>query len=288
MEVTQNNKVRHIQDKVILLTGGTGSFGRGFVKEALTFSPRIIRVFSNDEASQVEMRDEFRQYKNIRYLLGDVRDKERLNRAMNGVEIVIHAAAIKHVPVCEYDPGEAIKTNVLGSINVAECAMDNGVPKVVFISSDKAVHPISLYGATKLCAEKYFISLYGYSPLKFSCIRFGNFWGSRGSVIDKWMKQRIKNEPIEVTDKDMTRYFITIEEAARFTIGIIDRMRGGEIFVPIMPTHSLAELASNIAPDSRITIIGKRKGEKKHEELLSEEDIKYAQKLDDCWVIRYS
>lgn len=204
---------------------------------------------------------------------------------MHNVDIVVHAAALKHIDLCEYNPIETVKTNIDGTVNAIETAIDCGVDKVLFISSDKAVHPINIYGATKLVGEKLFINATMYGKVKFSCVRYGNFWGSRGSVIPLWIKQMEEGE-ITITQKEMTRFWITLDEATQFAITCIERMKGGEIFIPIMPSHTLAELAGRLAPDCKIKVIGKRKGEKLNEMILAEGEEQNLTKLDDMLVIK--
>lgn len=265
-----------MKDKVVLITGGTGSLGQGIVKSISELKPSSIRLLTNNEW---ELHDAQRHLvePNIRFLLGDVRDSDRLHRAMDNVDIVIHAAALKHVPICEYNPIEAVKTNILGSINIIDAAIDNGVDKVIAISSDKAVHPINIYGATKLTMEKLFVQANVYGRTRFSCVRFGNFRGSRGSVLPLWYEQLERNEPITVTEKDMTRYWITLDKASEFVVECIDMMNGGEVFIPKMPEESLMELAEVMAGEQGFRFIGKRPGEKLHELLFNEDE-----KPEDC------
>ena len=276
-----------LNDKVILVTGGTGSFGRKFTKTVLSrFTPRKLIVFSRDELKQSEMHREFPE-KNIRYFIGDVRDLDRLRRAMRGVDIVVHAAAMKQVPACEYNPFEAVKTNVLGGANVIEAAIDAGVKKVLAISTDKAVSPVNLYGATKLCAEKLFVQGNSYSGeggTRFSCARYGNVVGSRGSVIPLFMEQR-STGVITVTDKRMTRFWITLDQGVDFVIQSIEAMEGGEIFVPKIPSMHILELVKAIAPDCEIKYTGIRPGEKVHEVLVSEDESQGALEHDTFYLI---
>lgn len=258
--------------KVILITGGTGSLGTALVNNLLhNDSYSAIRILTNNEAELVAMEHELGQTK-LRFMVGDVRDRDRMNRIMNGVQEVVHAAALKHVPICEFNPIEAVKTNIMGSINVIEAAIDNNVEKVIAISSDKAVHPINIYGATKLTMEKLFVQANVYGKTKFSCIRFGNFRGSRGSVLPLWYEQLENNEPITVTEKEMTRYWITLDNASEFVIECIDMMIGGEIFIPKMPEENLMELAEVMAGEQGFRFIGKRPGEKLHELLFNEDE----------------
>ena len=263
-----------LNDKVILITGGTGSFGRKFTETVISrFKPRKVIVFSRDELKQSEMHRQFPE-KNIRYLIGDVRDLDRLRRAMHGVDIVVHAAAMKQVPACEYNPFEAVRTNVIGGANVIEAAIDEGVKNVLAISTDKAVNPVNLYGATKLCAEKLFVqgnSYSGHGGTRFSCARYGNVVGSRGSVIPLFIEQR-QTGVITVTDERMTRFWITLQQGVDFVIQCIATMEGGEIFVPKIPSMHILELVKAIAPDCKIQYTGIRAGEKVHEVLVSEDE----------------
>jgi len=258
-----------MENKVVLITGGTGSFGEALTNELLKLNPQVIRVLSNDEDAMVSMQRKY-ENKNLRFLVGDVRDKARLYRAMNGVDIVIHSAALKHVPICDFNPFEAVKTNILGSMNVVDAAIDNMVCKVLAISSDKAVHPINLYGSTKLTMEKLFIQADVYGKTKFSCVRFGNFQESRGSLMPLIRQQLEAGEIITITDKEMARFWITLEDAARFTVACLNRMEGKEIFIPKMPEKQIAEIIEALAPNAPYKIIGKRQGEKLHELLWSE------------------
>jgi UDP-N-acetylglucosamine 4,6-dehydratase len=261
----------------ILITGGTGSFGNKFVEMVLAkYSPRRLIVFSRDELKQFEMRQRLpdKVGSPMRYFIGDVRDPDRLRRAMEGVEIVIHTAALKQVPSCEYNPFEAVKTNIYGAQNVIDAAIDTGVKKVIALSTDKAVSPINLYGATKLCAEKIFIQGNAYAGSKgtrFSCVRYGNVIGSRGSVIPLFKEQQ-KNGKITITDPRMTRFWITLDEAVDLVIKALHHMQGGEIFVPRLPSMKIIDLAQAIAPDCEIEFIGIRPGEKLHEMLITEEE----------------
>ncbi len=258
----------------ILVTGGTGSFGRHFCKVMLEkYHPNVIRIYSRDELKQHEMRQQFGEDK-MRYFIGDIRDVDRLKRAMDGVNIVIHAAALKQVPACEYNPFEAVKTNIHGAQNVINAAIDAGVKKVVALSTDKAVNPVNLYGATKLCSDKIFIngnSYAGEKGTRFSCVRYGNVIGSRGSVIPVFKEQKKKGE-ITVTDKRMTRFWISLDQAVELVLDGLSYMQGGEIFVPKIPSMKVIDLAKAIAPECKINTIGIRPGEKLHEALITEED----------------
>ncbi|MFA7682063.1 MAG: UDP-N-acetylglucosamine 4,6-dehydratase (inverting), partial [Candidatus Peribacteraceae bacterium] len=244
--------MKNLHSSSILVTGGTGSFGKKFVEIIVQeYKPKKLIVFSRDELKQHEMRNEGFDAPCMRYFIGDVRDRDRLHRAMAGVDFVVHAAALKHVPACEYNPLEAVQTNIGGTRNVIEAAIDAGVKKVLALSTDKAVNPINLYGATKLVAEKVFTQGNSYSgtggPL-FSCVRYGNVVGSRGSVIPLFQKQRATGT-ITLTDDRMTRFWITPEQGVRFIIRCMDEMRGGEVFVPKIPSMKMTDLAQAIAPE---------------------------------------
>ncbi|OGX29408.1 MAG: UDP-N-acetylglucosamine 4,6-dehydratase (inverting) [Omnitrophica WOR_2 bacterium RIFCSPHIGHO2_01_FULL_49_10] len=277
-------------DKVILLTGGTGSFGRKFTEIILKkYAPKKLIIFSRDEFKQHEMAKVFPDGPyNIRYFLGDVRDRDRLYRALEGVDYVVHAAALKHVPALEYNPMEAVKTNVMGADNIVDAAIDRGVKKVIALSSDKAVNPVNLYGATKLVAEKIFIAANAYAgnKVKFVCVRYGNVVGSRGSVIPFFLnlkKQNIKEFPI--TDERMTRFWITLEEGVELVIKALEEGEGGEIFVPIIPSMKISDLVKAIEPEARVKIVGIRPGEKIYETLVSEDESRQARIFDGMYVI---
>ena len=277
-----------LQNKVVLLTGGTGSFGQKFTEIVLReHNPKAIRIFSRGELLQHEMRLKFNDDPRLRFFIGDVRDRERVYRAMNGVDIVVHAAALKQVPTAEYNPIEAVKTNIDGAINVVDAAIDNGVAKIMAISTDKAVHPVNLYGGTKLVMERLLVQANVYTGAresKFSCVRYGNVVGSRGSVIPLFLEQR-KNGVITVTDENMTRFWITLEQGVRFVIDCIERMQGGEVFVPKIPSMKITELADAIAPGAKRRVTGIRPGEKVNEILLTEEEARHAREFDDYFVI---
>jgi UDP-N-acetylglucosamine 4,6-dehydratase len=276
-----------LNDRVILVTGGTGSFGRKFTETVLASSqPRKLIIFSRDELKQSEMHRDIAA-KNVRYFIGDVRDLDRLRRAMHGVDIVVHAAAMKQVPACEYNPFEAVKTNVLGAANIIEAAIDAGVKKVLALSTDKAVNPVNLYGATKLCAEKLFVqgnSYAGEHGTRFSCARYGNVVGSRGSVIPLFLEQRATGT-ITVTDERMTRFWITLQQGVDFVIQCLGAMDGGEIFVPKIPSMHVLDLAKAIAPGCEIRYTGIRPGEKVHEVLVSEDEAHHTQEHDNFYVV---
>lgn len=275
--------------QVVLVTGGTGSFGRKFAEMMLNqYRPEKLIIFSRDELKQHEMRLAGLDGANVRYFLGDVRDQQRLERALNGVTVVVHAAALKQVPACEYNPFEAIQTNINGGKNVIEAAINCGVQRIVALSTDKAVSPINLYGATKLCAEKMFVQANAYSgsqDTRFSCVRYGNVVGSRGSVLPIFMEQR-KRGKITITDPRMTRFWITLEQGVRFVVRCLEQMHGGEIFVPKIPSMKLLDMAQAVAPDCEIECIGIRPGEKLHEMLLSEDEARNSVETEDMFVIQ--
>jgi len=266
-------------NKEILITGGTGSLGRTLTNTFLAAShnwvPKGIRIFSRDELKQWEMKKEIDDRAPVSFLVGDIRDRKRVELATKGVDIIIHAAALKQVPACEDNPLEAIQTNVIGAQNVLYAALENDIKKVMAISTDKAVYPINLYGATKLCAEKLFIqgNVYsgGRSPL-FSCCRYGNVLGSRGSVVPLFKEQYQKTGKVTVTDKRMTRFWITLPTVANFIIGAIDRMIGGELFIPKMPSAGIIDIINAVTPDAEVVDIGIRPGEKIHEILITKEE----------------
>ena len=280
-----------LKDKVVLVTGGTGSFGKQFAEIVLkNHAPKKLIIFSRDELKQFDMRQRFNEqrYACIRYFIGDVRDRDRLYRAMDGVDIVIHAAALKQVPTAEYNPIEVIKTNVLGAANIIDAAIDRNVNRVIALSTDKAANPINLYGATKLCSDKLFVAANGYSGhhgTKFSVVRYGNVMGSRGSVIPFFQQLRATGV-LPVTDPKMTRFWITLEQAVDFVLNCLQRMRGGEVFVPKIPSMNIVDLARAIAPECRLDIVGVRPGEKLHETMVPEDDARNTVEYDDYFVIR--
>ena len=278
-----------LNGKTILVTGGTGSFGRMFARIILDeYNPAKLIIYSRDEYKQFEMRSEFEKYDNIRFFIGDVRDKERLLRAFQGVDFVIHAAALKQVPAMEYNPAEAIKTNIIGAMNVIEASLDKGVKRIIALSTDKACNPINLYGATKLCSDKLFVaanSYTGFSDTKFSVVRYGNVLGSRGSVVPFFIERRTTGT-LPITHPEMTRFWITLEQGVRFVVKSLERMRGGEIFVPKIPSMNIMDLARAIAPECATECVGIRPGEKIHEVMISEDDSRYTIDLDDCYVIQ--
>ncbi len=279
-----------LKDKTILVTGGTGSFGRAFVQRLLATPCRKIIVFSRDEFKQHEMRGAFKDEQNrLRFFLGDVRDLPRLHRAFAGVDIVVHAAALKQVPALEYNPLEAVKTNVLGTQNVIDAALDCGVEKVLLVSTDKAVNPINLYGATKLTAEKLLVAANSYrrttsSPPAFSAVRYGNVVGSRGSIVEVIEEQK-KTGTVTLTDAAMTRFFITLSGGVDLVLHALAHMKGGEIFIPKLPSMKITELLAVLAPEAQVKVIGIRPGEKVHEALLTDDEVRRARDTGDYFVV---
>lgn len=277
------------KDKVILITGGTGSFGKKFINILLAEKqPKKIIIFSRDELKQHEMRVAGYDHPSLRYFIGDVRDRERLLRAMHGVDVVVHAAALKQVPACEYNPMEAVKTNIIGTSNVLEAALDAGVGKVLALSTDKAVSPANLYGGTKLVAEKLVVQSNAYAAgtaTRYSCVRYGNVVGSRGSVVPLFLKQRASGK-ITITDDRMTRFWLSLDQGVHFVINCIEQMEGGEVFVPKIPSTKVVDLARAIAPDAEINIIGIRPGEKLHEDLLSTDEARHTIELERMYVVQ--
>ena len=280
-----------LNNKTILITGGTGSFGKKMVQIILEeYKPEKLIIFSRDELKQFEMSQRWstKKYPCIRYFLGDVRDKERLSRAFHGVDYVIHAAALKQVPAAEYNPEEFIKTNILGGMNVIDAALINKVRKVVALSTDKACNPINLYGATKLCADKLFVAanIYGgHDKTIFSVVRYGNVVGSRGSVVP-FFKERAKTGILPITDSRMTRFWITLDQSVHFVLRVLDLASGGEIFVPKIPSMHIVELAKAIAPECTQEEVGIRPGEKIHEILIGEDEGRNAIEYDECYVVK--
>jgi len=277
------------KNKSILITGGTGSFGKKFIQIMLKeFHPKKIIIFSRDELKQHEMRLHGFDDPALRYFIGDVRDASRLRRAMREVDVVVHAAALKQVPACEYNPIEAVLTNVMGARNVIEAALDADVEKVIALSTDKAVNPVNLYGATKLVAEKLFVQANSYSgtkPTRFACVRYGNVVGSRGSVIPLFMDQR-KEGKITITDSRMTRFWITLDQGVHFVARCIEQIHGGEVFVPKIPSMNITDLAKAVAPNCEVSLIGIRPGEKLHEVLMGEDESWHSVELNDMFVIK--
>src|SRR5271168_928762 len=276
-------------EQVVLVTGGTGSFGKKFVETMLKeYHPKRLVIFSRDELKQHDMRASGLDHPSLRYFIGDVRDAARLERAFAGVTVVVHAAALKQVPACEYNPFEAIQTNIMGGRNVIDAAINQGVRRVLALSTDKAVNPINLHGATKLCAEKVFVQANAYAGARntsFSCARYGNVVGSRGSVIPVFMEQRRRGK-ITITDPRMTRFWLTLEQGVKFVIRCLEQMHGGEIFVPKIPSMRLADLAETIAPGCEVEYIGIRPGEKLHEVLVSEDESRQTLETENMYVIQ--
>jgi UDP-N-acetylglucosamine 4,6-dehydratase/5-epimerase len=284
------SKIR-LEDASILVTGGTGSFGKAFVKRVLERFPKVRRlvVFSRDELKQFEMSQECsdKKYRALRYFIGDIRDERRLQRALEGIDIVVHAAALKQVPTAEYNPFECIKTNVLGSQNLIEACLDRGVRRVVALSTDKAAAPINLYGATKLCADKLFVAannIRGGRDLSFSVVRYGNVMGSRGSVIPFFLEKR-KTGVLPITDPEMTRFNITLTEAVDMVLWSIENAWGGEILVPKIPSYRITDLAQAIGPECDYPVVGIRPGEKLHEEMITASDSHHTVDLGPYYAI---
>jgi UDP-N-acetylglucosamine 4,6-dehydratase len=279
----------HINGKVVLITGGTGSFGQAMARKLLTkYKPASIRIFSRDELKQHDMRIRFKDEERLRFLIGDVRDQQRLRRATEGVHVVFHAAALKQVPAAEYNPIEAIRTNIDGAINVIEACLDNDVAHIIALSTDKAANPINLYGATKLCSDKLFIQANSYAgprDVRFSVVRYGNVMASRGSVIPLFRDQLKLSKNLTITDERMTRFWITLDQATDFVLNSLGIMQGGEIFVPKIPSMKIVELAKAMDPDSTFTVTGIRPGEKLHEFLITAEEGRRAVELDDRYFI---
>lgn len=278
-----------LENSSILVTGGTGSFGKAFIRYALdNLDPRRIAVLSRDELKQSEMRKDFPDDR-LRWFIGDIRDRERLKRAFHGVDHVVHAAALKQVDTAEYNPYEYVKTNIIGSQNVIETAIDAGVRKVVALSTDKASSPINLYGATKLTADKLFVGANNYSDAQgadFAVVRYGNVMGSRGSVIPLFRQLAAEGKPLPVTDTRMTRFWITLPQAVKFVVDSFDRMTGGELFVPRIPSMRIMDLIEALAPGAETFEIGIRPGEKLHEEMISADDSYRTVRQADRYVVK--
>jgi UDP-N-acetylglucosamine 4,6-dehydratase len=274
----------------ILITGGTGSFGRGFVKTLTErCRPERILVYSRDEMKQLQMRRSFPvdRYPCLHMFIGDVRDRERLYRVMEGIDIVVHAAALKVVPVAEYNAMEAIKTNIFGAANIVDAATDRRVSRVVALSTDKAANPVNLYGATKLCADKLVVAANatGLGQTLFSAVRYGNVVGSRGSVVPLFLKQRAAGT-VTITDERMTRFWLSLEQGVRFVMSCIEQMEGGEVFVPKIPSTKIVDLANAIVPNAKINIIGIRPGEKVHEVLISEDEARNTVEREHMFIVK--
>ncbi len=277
-----------LDGKVVLVTGGTGSFGQTFVRRLLkSGNPKKVVVFSRDELKQSDMADHVKDAR-LRFFLGDVRDHARLKRAFAEVDVVVHAAALKQVPTCEYNPFEAVKTNILGAQHIIDAAIDCGVERVLALSTDKAVNPINLYGATKLVHEKLFVDGNAYSGRKHTCfsvVRYGNVVGSRGSVVPLFLEKR-KTGVIPITDERMTRFWITLDQGVAFVLQSLRRMKGGEIFVPKIPSMRMVELAKLMANGARVEVVGIRPGEKLHEILMHADEARRAVEIDDAYIIQ--
>jgi UDP-N-acetylglucosamine 4,6-dehydratase len=279
-----------LNDKVVLITGGTGSFGQRFVQMVLEkYHPARLIIFSRDELKQFQMRERFSeaQYPCLRYFIGDVRDRERLYRAFDGVDVVVHAAALKQVPACEYNPIEAIRTNVMGAANIVDAAIDRKVGRVVALSTDKAAGPVNLYGATKLCSDKLFTAANNYAGgrgTRFSVVRYGNVVGSRGSVIPFFLRAR-ENGVLPITDPRMTRFWITLQQGVEFVAANLARMKGGETFVPKIPSMNIMDVARAVAPECETRVVGIRPGEKLHELMVGEDDSRHTVEYDDYFAI---
>jgi len=276
-------------EKSILLTGGTGSFGQKFTEIMLgKYNPRVVRIYSRDELKQWEMKKRFNNAENLRFFVGDIRDKERLHRALDDIDIVIHAAALKQVPSCEYNPFEAIKTNIFGAQNIIDSAIDHNVERVIAISTDKAVNPVNLYGATKLCMEKLFVAANSYvggkRRTRMACVRYGNVIGSRGSIVPLLQEQK-KTGKITITHKDMTRFWITLKQGVECVIRCVMLMQGGEVFIPKASSMNILDMVKVIAPDCTIEFIGIRPGEKIDECLLTEDEARHSLEFEDLFVI---
>jgi len=280
-----------IDNKVILITGGTGSFGKKFAKRILEdFNPKKVIIYSRDEYKQYWMQQEFRKHlPKLRFFIGDVRDRNRIYRAFDGVDIVVHAAALKHVPLMEYNPIEAVKTNIGGAENIIDAAIDRGVEKVIALSTDKAVNPVNLYGATKLVSDKLFVAANSYAGSKktrFSVVRYGNVAGSRGSVIPYFMKLVKENKKeLPITDFRMTRFWITLEEGVDLVLKALEVAQGGEIFVAKIPSFKVVDLAKAICPNCKLVEVGIRPGEKLHEVMITEEDARSTYEYDNFYII---
>jgi UDP-N-acetylglucosamine 4,6-dehydratase len=286
---SQHLGVRMFDDKIVLITGGTGSFGKQFTRTLLAkYSPKKIIVYSRDELKQFEMQQEFNSPV-MRFFIGDVRDERRINQACNGVDFIVHAAAMKQVPAAEYNPTECINTNINGGQNVIQAAIDNNVEKVIALSTDKAANPINLYGATKLASDKLFVAannMVGTGQTRFACVRYGNVVGSRGSVVPFFNKLRDDGAThIPITHEDMTRFWITLPQAIQFVIDSFSRMQGGEIFVPKIPSIKITELAEAIAPDCETEVVGIRPGEKLHEIMCPADDAHRTFEFSDHFVL---
>jgi UDP-N-acetylglucosamine 4,6-dehydratase/5-epimerase len=284
---SKNRVVIDLSGKTILLTGGTGSFGQAFLHHVTTTWPdAVVRIYSRDELKQFQLHERIGD-RGVRYFIGDVRDRDRLARAASGADIIVHAAAMKQVPACEYNPFEAVQTNVLGAQNVVDAAIDCGVPKVLALSTDKAVNPVNLYGATKLCAEKIVVQGNAYaarSRTSLSCVRYGNVVGSRGSVVPLF-RQQAEEGRITITDTRMTRFWISLHQAVELVLYALDNMVGGEVFIPKIPSMRVTDLARAVAPNAEVDVVGIRPGEKIHEVLLTDDESRHSIDAGDVYVV---
>lgn len=278
-----------LDGKTVLLTGGTGSFGTSFLHRVLVEHPTAtVRVYSRDELKQSQLQERFAGEERVRWLIGDVRDQQRMTRAAQGCDVVIHAAAMKQVPACEYNPFEAVRTNVMGGQHVVDAAINAGVERVVALSTDKAVNPVNLYGATKLCMEKIVVQGNAYAaqfPTRLSCVRYGNVVGSRGSVVPLFTKLAAAGGPITVTDERMTRFWITLDEAVELVMYALANMQGGEVFIPKIPSMRVVDLAEAMAPGLEVRVTGIRPGEKLHELLITADESRHTVDAGDVYVV---
>ena len=284
---SKNRVVIDLSGMTILLTGGTGSFGQAFLRHVTTTWPdAVVRIYSRDELKQLQVHEKFGD-RGVRYFVGDVRDRDRLVRAASGADIIVHAAAMKQVPACEYNPFEAVQTNILGAQNVVDAAIDSGVARVLALSTDKAVNPVNLYGATKLCAEKIVVQGNAYASQSrtcLSCVRYGNVVASRGSVIPLF-RQQAQQGRITITDARMTRFWISLDQAVELVFYALEHMVGGEVFIPKIPSMRVPDLARAIAPDAEVDVIGIRPGEKIHEVLLTADESRHSIDAGEVYVV---
>jgi len=278
-----------LDDKTVLLTGGTGSFGTNFLRRTLAQYPTVtVRIYSRDELKQSQLQERFAGEDRVRWLIGDIRDQQRMTRAAQGCDVIVHAAAMKQVPACEYNPFEAVRTNVLGGQHVVDAAINAGVERVVALSTDKAVNPVNLYGATKLCMEKIVVQGNAYAaqfPTRLSCVRYGNVVGSRGSVVPLFAKLAAASGPMTITDDRMTRFWITLDEAVDLVLFALDNMHGGEVFIPKIPSMRVIDLAEAMGPGLEVKITGIRPGEKLHELLITADESRHTVDAGDVYVV---
>jgi UDP-N-acetylglucosamine 4,6-dehydratase len=276
-----------LKNSSVMITGGTGSLGKELTRQLLKTDVRRVIIFSRDEVKQQQVRQLFEDDKRLRFFIGDIRDRKRIKLALHKVDYVIHAAALKQVPTCEYNPFEAIKTNILGAQNIVEACLDSGVKKLIALSTDKAANPINLYGATKLCSDKLFVAsnIYSGTRTRFSVVRYGNVLASRGSVVPFFLKVR-ESGVLPITDMEMTRFWLTIEEAAGFVMRMLAIMQGGELFVPKIPSMKIVDLARAIGPECELKVTGIRPGEKLHEVMVPRDEARHTLEYDDFYIIR--